>query len=79
MPGRQALREDAEYPHAGVTLIVVDTPHHAHADEHGEFRFDAPSGRYTVRCWWHGAWSAPQTVEVGKTSEVLLRFAGAPK
>jgi plastocyanin len=70
---------DAEYPHAKVTLLVVATPHHTRADEHGGFQFEAPPGKYTVRSWWHGVWSAPQTVEVGKTNEVLLRFAGPAK
>jgi hypothetical protein len=67
---------DADNPGGGATVLVVDSPLHARADEKGAFTIEAPDGKYTLKAFWRGAWSAPQPVEVGgKAHEVTVRVA----
>ncbi|MSP61825.1 MAG: hypothetical protein EXR72_16120 [Myxococcales bacterium] len=69
---------DREHAHAATTLVVVATPHFTRADEKGDFRIEAPDGKYTLKVFYRGAWAATQPVEVSRGAEVSVKLAPAP-
>jgi hypothetical protein len=70
---------DVDNPRVSATLVVVASPYFAHADDHGAFSVEAPDGKYVVRAWYRGSWSAPQPVELGRTHEISIKLAPAPE
>lgn len=70
---------DLEYPHLAISVVVVNTPHHAVADEKGGFRIaDAPDGKATLKVWSHGRWVHEEEIEVGKNGDLQIKVSGAP-
>lgn len=71
---------DPGSPRAAVTVVVVETPFHALTDDQGEFHIDAPAGKYLLKAYAEGAWTAGEPVEVGRPGaplRVTLPVAGA--
>jgi hypothetical protein len=63
-PGGYLVR-CGEYPHVAVSVIVVNSPHHAVVDEKGAFKVaDAPEGKGTLKVWSHGRWVHSEPVEI---------------
>lgn len=63
-PGAYEVR-CALTPHVSVSVVVVDTPHFAIADEKGAFKIpDAPDGKATLRVVHHGRIVHEEPVEV---------------
>ena len=56
---------DEEYPHLSGMILAVASPYSAIVDGSGNFKLEAPDGKYTARVWWRGAWVLSQTVTVG--------------
>jgi len=66
---------DEEYPHIDGTILVVQSPYVARLDEKGNFKFDVPDGKYTLRVFWRDHWAATQALEVaGRTSDVTVQL-----
>src|SRR5205814_8324371 len=42
---------DADDPHAGAVVLLIDAPHSARPDDKGAFVLEAPDGSYTLRAW----------------------------
>lgn len=75
-PGGYLIR-CAEYPHVVVSVLVVQNPHFAIADEKGAFRIaDAPDGKGTLRVWSNGRWVHDEPIEVaGKPIEMQVKVS----
>ncbi|HEX2571443.1 MAG TPA: hypothetical protein VH877_17925 [Polyangia bacterium] len=71
---------DPGTPRAAVTVVVVDTPYRALTDEQGEFHIEAPAGKYLLKAYAEGVWTAGEPVEVGRPGaplRVTLQVTGA--
>jgi hypothetical protein len=71
---------DPGSPRAVATVVVVETPFRAVSGAQGEFHIDAPAGKYTLKAYAEGAWTAGEPVEVGRQAaplRVTLPVAGA--
>jgi plastocyanin len=64
VPGEYKVR-DEEYPHVWGMVLAVNSPFTATAEPNGNFKIDAPDGKYTARVWWRGGWVLSQPVTVG--------------
>jgi hypothetical protein len=73
VPGEYAI-VDAENPRAGATLVVVASPYFSRADDRGGFVIEAPEGHYQLRAYFHGQWTTPIPVEVGRGRDVTLKL-----
>jgi hypothetical protein len=73
MAAAEYLLRDEEWPHVQATLVAVETPYFAQADERGNFRLEVPEGRYTLKVFWRG-WVLSQPLEVGpKMTDLSLQ------
>jgi hypothetical protein len=75
-PGGYLVR-CAEYPHIAISVVVVDGPHFAVADDKGAFRMpDVPDGKGTLKVWSQGRWVHEEPVEVnGRAIDLQVRVA----
>lgn len=62
---------DPGTPRAAVTVVVVETPFRALTNDQGEFHIDAPAGKYLLKAYGEGAWTAGEPVEVGRQAAPL--------
>jgi hypothetical protein len=67
---------DVEYPHILISVIIVDSPFFATADEKGSFSIAAvPDGKAHLKVWTRGRWAAEQEVDTGSKEEVIVKVA----
>ena len=68
-----------EYPHIALSVIVVNSPHYATADEKGAFKIpDAPDGKGNLRVWSRGRWVHEEAIEVGgKGADLQVKVTGS--
>jgi hypothetical protein len=67
---------DAEYPHILISVIIVDSPFFATADEKGSFSIPGvPDGKAHLKVWTRGKWSAEQEVDTSSKEEVIVKVA----
>jgi hypothetical protein len=67
---------DADYPHILISVIIVDSPFFATADEKGSFSIaGVPDAKVHLKVWARGRWAAEQDVEGGAKDEVIVKVA----
>ena len=67
---------DAEYPHIMISVIIVDSPFFATADEKGSFSIPGvPDAKVHLKVWARGRWAAEQEVEAGSKEELIVKVA----
>ena len=67
---------DVEYPHIMISVIIVDSPFFATADEKGSFSIaGVPDAKVHLKVWARGRWAAEQDVEGGSKDEVIVKVA----
>lgn len=65
---------DEEYPHIDGMVVVLSTPWFSRLDDKGNFKFDVPEGKYTLRVFFRDKWVVTQPLEVGPhTAEVTVQ------
>jgi hypothetical protein len=76
-PGGYLIR-CAEYPHIAVSVIVVNGPQFAQADDKGNFKIaDVPDGKGTLKVWAHGRWVHDEPIEIaGKPVDLQVHVTG---
>ena len=74
-PGGYLVR-CSEYPHLAISVIVVDSPYYAIADEKGAFFIPGvPDVKATLKVWSQGRWVHEQPIETGGKQELSIRVA----
>ncbi len=67
---------DAEYPHILISVIIVDSPFFATADEKGSFSIaGVPDGKAQLKVWTRGKWAAEQEVDTSSKEELIVKVA----
>jgi hypothetical protein len=67
---------DSEYPHIMISVIIVDSPFFATADEKGSFSIaGVPDAKVHLKVWARGRWAAEQEVEGGSKEELIVKVA----
>jgi hypothetical protein len=67
---------DSEYPHIMISVIIVDSPFFATADEKGSFSIaGVPDGKVHLKVWARGRWAAEEEVEAGSKEELIVKVA----
>ncbi|MES1171638.1 MAG: hypothetical protein ABUL77_00240 [Bacteroidota bacterium] len=78
-PGGYLVR-CAEYPSLAISVIVVDSPYYATADDKGVFQMPAgvPDGKATLKVWSMGRWVHEESIDTSGKQDLTIRVA-APK
>jgi hypothetical protein len=67
---------DVEYPHIMISVIIVDSPFFATADEKGSFSIaGVPDAKVHLKVWARGRWAAEQDIEAGSKEELIVKVA----
>jgi hypothetical protein len=67
---------DTEYPHILISVIIVDSPFFATADEKGSFSIaGVPDGKAHLKVWTRGKWAAEQEVDTSSKEELIVKVA----
>jgi hypothetical protein len=67
---------DSEYPHILISVIIVDSPFFATADEKGSFSIaGVPDAKVHLKVWARGRWAAEQDVEAGSKEDLIVKVA----
>jgi plastocyanin len=65
-----------EYPHLGVSVLVVDSPYFAIVDDKGAFKLpDVPDGKATLKVWSQGRWVHEQEIDTTRAADLQVRVA----
>ena len=76
-PGGYLVR-CAEYPHLTISVIVVDSPYYAIADERGAFSIPSvPEGKARLRVWSQGHFAHEQTIDTASQQELAIKAGAA--
>jgi hypothetical protein len=77
-PGGYFMRCE-DYPHIALSVVVVNSPHFAVAEEKGSFKIaDVPDGKGTLKVWSHGRWVHDEPIEVGgKGVDTQVKVTGS--
>ena len=74
-PGGYLVR-CSEYPQLAISVIVVDSPYYAIADEKGGFFIPGvPDAKATLKIWTLGRWVHEQPIETGGKQDLSIRVA----
>jgi plastocyanin len=78
IPGGYLVR-CSEYPHLAISVIVVDSPYYAVADERGMFQIPGavPDGKATLKVWSMGRWLHEESVDTTGKQDLMVRVAAA--
>jgi plastocyanin len=78
LPGGYLVR-CSEYPHLAISVIVVDSPYYAVADERGAFQIPGavPDGKATLKVWSMGRWLHEESVDTTGKQDLMIRVAAA--
>jgi plastocyanin len=79
VPGGYLIR-CAQYPHLAISVIVVDSPFYAIADERGGFAIPGlpDAAKANLKVWSQGRWVHEQEVDTSGKQELTIRVA-APR
>ena len=75
VPGGYLIR-CAQYPHLTISVIVVDSPFYAIADERGGFTIPGlPDARANLKVWSQGHWVHQQEIDTSGKQDLTIRVA----
>jgi hypothetical protein len=67
---------DSQYPHIMISVIIVDSPFFATADDKGNFSIaGVPDGKAHLKVWARGKWAAEQEVDTGSKEELVIKVS----
>jgi plastocyanin len=76
VPGGYLVR-CSEYPSLAISVIVVDSPYYAVADDSGNFSIPGvPDTKVSLKVWTGGRWAHEETIDTASRQDVSIRIEG---